>query len=819
MTTDSTSDRWELVALFGSAALLLLIFVIDLLAPLGYAVWAMYLLPVALALFQRNPRVPFYVAGFATLLTAVGFFASHAGMAQGLSAVNRTIGMAAAWVLAFVVWQTIQSRLRVHRLMWLQQGQAAAVQGVQGEYTPQQVAAMATDVLCRLLGAPTAVMYRLEGDVLLRKGGHAWEPKSTPEHITLPDGLLGQTARDGRARVVDDVPAGHLPLVSALGRSSPACVVVAPLRADNIVDGVVELGFAKRPADPELVLALLDRLAEPLGVALRSAVYRRRLQELLEETQRQSEALQTQQEELRVSNEELEEQSRVLRDSQARLEEQQAELEQTNTQLEEQTQTLERQKRELLQAQGELERNATQLEAASRYKSEFLANMSHELRTPLNSSLILAKLLADNREATLTPEQVKYAQAIHASNNDLLVLINDILDLSKIEAGHMALDPEPVPMHDVVERLQVTFAPLARQGRLAFHIDAESAPPELFTDSQRLRQILKNLLANAFKFTERGEVRLVIRRAPGERVRFEVIDTGMGIPKAQQTVIFEAFRQADGSTSRKFGGTGLGLSISRELAARLGGDITLDSEPGRGSRFTLELPVTLSAEMLASSTQEMDPAPVSAPMPLPVQADPTGSEPSAGAPSPEPVLDDRTELHRAGRLILAVEDDVRFAAVLVDLAHDLGFDCVVAPSGAEALRLARELRPSGILLDVGLPDQSGLSVLERLKRDPALRHIPVHMTRRRTTAHRRRSNSARWATCSSRPRARNSWPPSSGCSNACSRRCAACCWWRTTSLCAPTSRCCWPRPTSRSSAWAAWPARSSSLRPTPSTAW
>ncbi len=729
MIIASKRDRWDRVALLGSVVLLLLIFAADLSTPLGYSVWALYLLPLGMALFQRAPRLPFYLAGVVTLMTAIGFYGSTEGMDPGMSAVNRSIGMAAAWVLAFVVWQVIVSRRHLDRLLWLQESESAVLQEVQGEYTPQQLAGRATAALCGLVGAPTAVMYRLDGEVLLRKGGHAYEPQATPERITVPDGLLGQTAHDGRARVLHEVPADHLPLVSALGRSQPATLVVAPLSADKIIDGVVELGFAERPADIDLVLSLLERLAEPLGVALRSAVYRRRLQELLEETQRQSEAMQAQQEELRVSNEELEEQSRVLRESQARLETQQVELEQTNVQLEEQTQALERQKRDLLQAQGELERNATQLEAASRYKSEFLANMSHELRTPLNSSLILAKLLADNREATLTPEQVKYAEAIHASNNDLLTLINDILDLSKIEAGHMALDPQTVPMAEVVERMQATFEPLARQKQLAFRIDAEGAPGELFTDSQRLRQILKNLLANAFKFTERGEVRLAIRRVGGQRVRFEVHDTGVGIPKAQQAVIFEAFRQADGSTSRRYGGTGLGLSISRELAARLGGDITVDSEPGRGSCFTLELPVTLSAEAVAAAAQEMEPVPVSAPMPLSAErrARPRPHAAADAAAAAPAVPDDRAALRRSGRLILAVEDDVRFAAVLVDLAHDLGFDCVVAPSGTEALRLAHELRPSGILLDVGLPDQSGLSVLERLKRDPSLRHIPVHM--------------------------------------------------------------------------------------------
>ncbi len=718
MTVASPRDKRELAVVLGSIALLLLTLIVDLATPLGYATWAMYLVPVGLALFQRDARLPFILAGLATLMTAFGYFASAPGMSTDMSAVNRSVGMATAWFLAFAVWQTIQSRRQLGTVLWRQQGESRVAQCLMGEQTPQVVAASATSVLCELLEAQTAVAYRLDGEMLLREGGHAFDAATVPEQIAVPHGLAGQVARDGRLRLVDAVPAAHLPVVSALGRSEPAALLLAPITADGAVCGVIELGFVRPPAEAGIAEDLLGEVAETIGVAMRSALYRQRLRDLLEETQRQSEALQTQQEELRVSNEELEEQSRVLREAQARLETQQVELEQTNVQLEEQTQALERQKRDLLLAQQDLERNASQLEAASRYKSEFLANMSHELRTPLNSSLILAKLLADNREATLTPEQVKYAQAIHASNNDLLTLINDILDLSKIEAGHVELEPEAVALPEFVARLRDVFEPLARQKQLGFHVDASLAPAEMFTDGQRLQQILTNLLANAFKFTERGEVRLVIAAGAPGRVRFEVADTGVGIPRAQQAVIFEAFRQADGSTSRKFGGTGLGLSISRELAGRLGGRISVDSEPGRGSRFVLDLPAALSDEAMAASQEA---GPVSAPAPLAPAEPPPAAAPAAGLP------DDRGALRHPGRLILAVEDDVRFAGVLVDLAHDLGFDCVVAPSGAEALRLAHELRPSGILLDVGLPDQSGLSVLERLKRDPAIRHIPVHM--------------------------------------------------------------------------------------------
>ncbi|ARN21013.1 response regulator [Piscinibacter gummiphilus] len=701
----------------GAAALMLATLAVDLFTPVGYAEWALFLVPVGLLLLQTRPQAPLIAAAVASAMSLAGYLLSPAGTDAFVAGVNRVVGGAVLWALAFLVWQVLRVRLDVARLAWLQQGETIVSQRLIGEHGPNEVADRATQSLCEVTGADTALLYRIDGPDLLRKGGHAVDLAATRERIPIPDGLAGQVARDGRARVLDDVPPGHLPVTTALGRSTPGRIVIAPLRIDGVTAGVVELGFLRKRDDVGRVLELLDQVAEPIGLALRSALYRRRLEVLLEETQRQGESLQAQQEELRVSNEELEEQSRVLLESQARLETQQVELEQTNVQLEEQAQVLERQKLDLLAAQQSLHGKTEQLEAASRYKSEFLANMSHELRTPLNSSLILSKLLADNKPGSLNAEQVKYAQAIHASNNDLLLLINDILDLSKIEAGHVDLHVEPLDLADVVARLRATFDPLARQKKLSFVVEtAPGAPATLQTDGQRLLQVLKNLLANGIKFTERGEVRLVVRPAAEGRVAFDVIDSGVGIPKHQQDVIFEAFRQADGSTSRRFGGTGLGLSISRELTHRLGGTLRVDSEPGRGSTFTVDLPVEFDGVAVESTipaaVATAAVAPVAAPVPAPVAT---------------AVEDDRRQLGRAGRLILVIEDDPRFSAVLYDLAHELGFDCVIASTGEEGLRLARELQPSGVLLDVGLPDQSGLTVLERLKRDTATRPLPVHM--------------------------------------------------------------------------------------------
>lgn len=711
------------VVLATVALILLSTLVADAVTPLGYAVWCLYFIAVGLTLFQRRLALPFMTAAVATAFVILGMKLSPDGARSGYSFVNRFIGVISAWAMAAVVWQALRAREGATRLLWLQEGQTALAAALRGEQTPQTVAANAVRALAARVGAVVGALYRVEGDRLVLAGGmalHGGQPKSLPLH----EGLLGEALAQNGVRRLDNLPGDYLPLASTLGQGKPVEVLLMPVTADGVPMGAIELGLLDAD-DPYLAReALLEQSAEVVGIAMRTALFRQRQAELLEETQRQSEELQTQQEELRVANEELEEQSRGLQQSQASLEAQQAELEQTNVQLEERTHELEAQRQALIRAQTELTRNARSLEATSRYKSEFLANMSHELRTPLNSSLILAKLLADNKSGTLTEEQVKYAQAIHASNNDLLALINDILDLSKIEAGHVEFAAEPVAISAVMQRLRETFEPLCREKRLGLVIEqAVGAPDELTGDMQRLQQILKNLLANALKFTEVGQISLRIEGA-GNRIRFVVCDTGIGIPADQTEVIFEAFRQADGSTSRRFGGTGLGLSISRDLARRMGGDITVASEPGRGSCFTLDVPLEPPADDVAPRAV----SPVATP-PVPVSG-PSETAVSAVAPASEPaslVPDDRAGRSRPGRLILAVEDDPVFAEALVGLAHELDFDCVVAGTADEALRLAADMGPSGILLDIGLPDVSGLSVLERLKRDPATRHVPVHV--------------------------------------------------------------------------------------------
>ncbi len=621
--------------------------------------------------------------------------------------------------LTILVFYLIRRAARAHvRSEWLQSGQVGLASAMMGDQSVEGLSDSILAFLAQYLGFQAGALFKGEGGRFQRVAALGIPADaSTPTRFNFKEGLLGKVAAEGQLTVVRDVPEGYMTIGSALGQDKPRHLVLAPTHADGAVNAVIELGFL-HPVD-DRVMDLLTQAADAIGMALRSARYRSQLQDALEETQRQSEELQVQSEELRVSNEELEEQGRALKESQIRLEQQQAELEQTNSQLEEQAQTLEAQRDELERVGAAVALKARELEQASQYKSDFLANMSHELRTPLNSLLILSKLLSDNPAGNLTTEQVKFAQTIESSGNDLLTLINDILDLSKIEAGHVEVRPETLTLQRLTGDLNQLFQPVANARKLTFEIHADGAPAAIETDRQRLEQILKNLLSNAFKFTEKGGVRLDIRPVGADRLAFAVKDTGIGVSPEQQESIFEAFRQADGTISRRYGGTGLGLSISRELARLLGGAITLESQAGQGSTFTVTIPLAYDPAKVAPREQ---PARAEA-------ASPLAPQPRAprSTPVPKTIDDDRDQLSDARRVLLVVEDDDKFAGIVRDLSREMGFQCLVASTAEEALRLARQFKPSAVVLDVGLPDESGLMVLDRLKRDDATRHIPIHV--------------------------------------------------------------------------------------------
>ncbi|WP_449469251.1 response regulator [Sphingobium chungangianum] len=700
------------------AVLLALPFLADIIFPLGTAVWVAYLLPLVLSYVARRPLVPIVVATAATLLMIVGFTLAPVGVDSQVAITNRSLAGVTCWILAIVGVLFIRNRLAISREEWLQNGQVGLAKAVGGEQPLDTLASSALTFMADYLKAQAGALYIANGEGFRRYATYAVPADAPlPERFSVGDGLLGQAVSDRRSFFLKDVPEGYLSYGSALGQSKPDSLLISTTQADGTINAVMELGLPK-DADGD-ALALLDRIRGQLGVAIRSGKYRARLRELLEETQQQAEELQAQSEELRANNEELEQQSRQLQESATRLETQQAELEQTNAQLEEQARQLEIQRDDLTRTQRSLENQAGELEQASHYKSEFLANMSHELRTPLNSLLIMARLLAENRGGNLSPDQVRHAETIETSGNDLLTLINDILDISKIEAGKLELQPRRMSIRALTEKMEAIFAPSAQSKGLTFDASpSPNAPAEMESDPQRIEQVLKNFLSNAIKFTERGSVKLSVNSTPDGRIAFTVRDTGVGIPAEQQQVIFEAFRQADGTVSRKYGGTGLGLSISRELARLLGGEVQVESTAGEGSAFTLILPERYDGAA-AAAADRIRPAEQ-------FRSAPSNPKPSRPRRGPA-AQDDRERLSGDARVILIVEDDPVFAKILCDVAHELNFQCLIASTADEGALMARQYVPNAVILDMNLPDHTGLSVLDRIKRDVRTRHIPVHV--------------------------------------------------------------------------------------------
>ncbi len=620
---------------------------------------------------------------------------------------------------------------RLEQQAWLRNGQTELAEQVLGQLSLSMLGRNILQFCAQYLGTAVAAIYVREDHGGLKRiatYGFSREQEEREQQIYSEEGIVGQVAQQARLIRLDQVPGDYFKVSSGLGDGLPCSVLVVPTSDDERVNGVIELGFLRPLTDRDV--ELLELIAGNIGTSIEAARYRQRLQEVLAETQQLNEELQVQQEELKTANEELEDQSRILKESQAYLETQQVELEQTNEQLAEQAEVLAEQRdamdlknTELNQAQIQLEERAVELQRSSKYKSEFLANMSHELRTPLNSSLILAKLLAENPEENLTAEQVQFAESIYSAGNDLLNLINDILDISKVEAGKLEIRPENTSVARLLDGLRGLFQPLATDKQLDFRVDMQDgAPSMLFTDRQRLEQVLKNLLSNAVKFTENGSVSLSVATAPNDGIAFSIRDSGIGIEVDQHESIFEAFRQADGTTNRRYGGTGLGLSISRDLAALLGGSISMTSTPGQGSVFTLVLP-----------QQYVEPGEVPV---EPMRAVPVAAVSSVLPPTLSPLVaevdiprfdDDRNKGPFTKRCILVVEDEPNFAHILYDLAHELGYQCLVAHGADEGYDLAKAFIPDAILLDMRLPDHSGLTVLQRLKEHAETRHIPVHV--------------------------------------------------------------------------------------------
>ncbi|MBD2385638.1 HAMP domain-containing protein [Cylindrospermum sp. FACHB-282] len=613
---------------------------------------------------------------------------------------------------------------------WLKTNLAKFTRMLQGQRDLETVSKLILSELAPLVGAQQGVFYLMdsgENSVYLKLlSSYAYrERKHLANRFYLGEGLVGQCALERERILLTEIPSDYVKITSGLGESTPLNAVVLPVLFEGQVTAVIELASFRRFS--EIHLTFFDQLTESIAIVLNTIAASMRTEELLKQSQSLAEELQTQQNELRETNKRLEQQAQSLKTSEDLLKGQQDELQKTNAELEEKAELLalqkkevERKNREIEHARRSLEEKAEQLALSSKYKSEFLANMSHELRTPLNSLLILARLLADNVDGNLTDKQVEYSRTIYSAGTDLLALINDILDLAKIESGTMSINMTQTLLTELGGHIERTFRQIAQDKGLSFTIElASELPRTIYSDAKRLQQVLKNLLSNAFKFTERGEVNLRIEVAKQGWslnqetlnraqivIAFSVTDTGIGIAPDKQKVIFEAFQQADGTTSRKYGGTGLGLSISREIARLFGGEIKLVSHPGQGSTFTFYLPQFSSEPGMLS----------------PESTSNLLSNQQLGL-----LNDDRTTIEDGDHVLLIVEDDIHFARILLDLARQKGFKVIAAQNGRIGLTLAQQYQPSAILLDVRLPEMDGWTVLDRLKHDPNTRHIPVHI--------------------------------------------------------------------------------------------
>lgn len=624
---------------------------------------------------------------------------------------------------------------------WLLTGSFELNEKTQREQTANAIAKAVIEHLCNYLKAQIGVIYLSENGQLVLAGSYAFHVrKQNASVVQFGEGLVGQAAAEKKTIIFTDVPDDYIKINSGLGNSTPKNIAVIPLLLDNSVKGVIEIGTHLEFT--ALEMQFLNITAVNIAIVISAAQAKDKLKELLEETQRQGEELEVQQEELKQSNEELQEKTDLLQRSEAELKAQQEELQQTNEELEEKANLLEEQKERLENAKMDIETKARELEATSKYKSEFLANMSHELRTPLNSILILSQLLSENKSKVLGEKEIEFSKNIYNSGADLLNLINEILDLSKIESGKMQLDIGETAIREINDDLNSVFSELAKSKNINFKLNTlDSGIQTIVTDKQRLEQILRNLLSNAFKFTSKaGNVTLSISRldkpilfknkklsTASEIVVFEVTDTGIGISPEKQGLIFEAFQQADGSTKRKYGGTGLGLSISRELANALGGEIHLQSELGKGSTFKLYLPLNFDASLITPSERQVE-------VKEKVEAK-ERKEPASVEHIMKPALldghistnDDRNQISNTDKVILIMEDDEDFAKIILDFVRERNYRGIIAGQGTTGLSYARYYRPDAIILDMQLPGMNGTEVLKQLKSDPELRHIPVQI--------------------------------------------------------------------------------------------
>lgn len=608
---------------------------------------------------------------------------------------------------------------------WVQNGLTKLNEVMLGEKDTETLGRDVVELLASHTRSQAGIVYLLQGHELQPLAGYACLSQAR-QVVKVGEGALGQAVASRKPVVLGDIPVANVNISYALGEARPSAVVAFPVFDGYAVVGAVELGSLAEYS--KLELEFLNASAPMIGIALNISLNRKRLQHLLDETQAQAEELRVQHTEMENLNSELEVQAEKLQASEEELKVQQEELKQANLELEERSRLLEEKNLLITERNIDIQRQSEELKQSTRYKSEFLANMSHELRTPLNSILLLSRLLTENQEKNLNSDQVEYARVIQSSGNGLLSLIDEILDLSKIEAGKMQLDYQMISVKEIINDQDVMFGPMAREKKIHYSSSVDEAVPAMIEiDKMRLDQILRNLVSNAMKFTEKGSVTLSVY--PGENkefIEFVVKDTGIGIPQDKQALIFEAFQQADGSTRRRFGGTGLGLSISRELAKLLGGEITLSSEPGVGSEFRVSIPLR---KALAQSPTPTLVVPTASPVASSERSYPTPSRADRfiSPTIPPGIPDDRDNIGPYDKTILIVEDDVNFARALMDYTRKKGYKAVVVVRGDEAIEQAEAFLPVGILLDIQLPVKSGWEVMDELKSNALTRHIPVHI--------------------------------------------------------------------------------------------
>jgi len=617
---------------------------------------------------------------------------------------------------------------------WHQAGLTQLGNLLMGNKQQEELTAVTLGHLTKYGNCVNGAIYLMEQDELVLRGSYGLEDLER-KRFAPGEGMVGQVFKDKKEKLFENLEDTHYVISFAAGKVLVNNLFILPVFDGNDCIGVMELGSLQPFSS--IQLAFFRDAVQKVGTTLAAAQARLVVQNLLEETQAQTEELQAQHTELESLNSSLEMHTHKLQASEEELRVQQEELVQSNRELEERSKLLEDKNVEIAERNQEIQKKAAELEQSTRYKSEFLANMSHELRTPLNSILLLSRLMSENSDGNLNEEQMESAAVIQSSGKSLLTLIDEILDLSKIESGKMDLDVQPVFFADILNGLTAMFAPIAADKQLGLEMNvAEGLPLQLETDKQRLDQILRNLLSNAIKFTASGKVTLHIDREQSQRNRivFEVRDTGIGIPKDKQHLIFEAFQQADGSTRRKFGGTGLGLSISRELARLLGGEILLDSEENKGSIFRLILPAQISdATPAAFGTVQLSPIELDLPAGAStavVQTSQTVNFPAEKIleiPIPADIPDDRDSIVEGDRFILIVEDDIEFAKILLKYTRQQNYKGIVVVRGDIAAEMVARYMPLAVLLDIQLPLKDGWQVMAEIKENPKTRHIPVHI--------------------------------------------------------------------------------------------